>query len=442
MKNCNKKRFHNVYQIFVCAILLSASFTSRAQNTTLPQLIQIAVQNNLGVQIAKNEVAIGSINNNWGNAGALPTINANINKSFASNSIEQELTNGTSIKRDGAAVNNLNSNVLISWRFFDGYRMFATKKRLAELEKIGQQNFTKQANETVYNVILAYYNIVQLQQQLNAINEVIALNKERLNIAEAKLRVGTGTKTDVLQAQVDVNEQLSLIESIQNSIAQTKTNINLLLAREASTHFTINDTLQLTTNINIAELQQKVIAQNPDALMANSQLQVLMQTKREINAQRLPTASLNSNYNFNRNKSEAGFTLLNQNYGPTVGIGVAIPIFNGGVIKQQLKVADINITNQQLSITQIKNQLLAALNNAFNNYNNGKKLAEMELKNLQLIQENNLINIERFKKLSITSIELRQGQVNYSNAQNRLINALFQSKIAEAEMLLLSGQIL
>ncbi|MFM2359704.1 MAG: hypothetical protein RLY16_1697, partial [Bacteroidota bacterium] len=141
-----------------------------------------------------------------------------------------------------------------------------------------------------------------------------------------------------------------------------------------------------------------------------------------------------------RNKSEAGFTLLNQNYGPTAAIGIAIPIFTGGVVKNQLKVADIQIKNQDLSIKELKQQIRSAFNSAFNNYNNGNKLAKMEETNLELIRENNLINMERFKKLSITSVELRQVQLNFTDAQTRRINALYQAKVAEASMKLLCGE--
>lgn len=426
-----------------CVVILFIVFTtySHAQTITLPQAIQVAIQNNYDILISKNEGSIGTLNNTWGNAGALPTINSTVNKSFGSNSIQQELTNGTSIKRDGAAVNNLNAAVLASWRFFDGYKMFATKKRLETLEKIGQTNFTKQVNETIYNTTIAYYTIVQLQQQAIAIQQAILLNEERLKIAYTKFKIGSTAKTDVLQAQVDLNEQQAKLVSTENSIANAKINFNTILAKEANSKVIITDTFKINAPIQIETLQQKIAQQNPDVLLASSNLMVLLQTKKEINAQRLPTATLSSNYNFARNKSEAGFTLLNQNYGPTAAIGIAMPIFNGGNIKQQLKVADIHISNQQIAINQIKNDLQAALNTAINNYNNGNTLAVMEQKNLLLIAENNIINMERFKQFSITSIELRQGQLNYTAAKTRLLNAQYQSTIALAQIQLLCGEI-
>jgi outer membrane protein TolC len=408
---------------------------------TLEEAVKIAIENNYGVVIAKNQIEIGKLNNNWGNAGALPVVSATGNKTLATNSIEQELQNGTSIKRSGASVNNMNAGLAVSWRFYDGMKMFATKKRLEELQKMGEFNFRKMVNETAYDVIVTYYLIVSLKEQTRATNDMIGLYEERLKIADARFTIGTGNKPDVLQAQVDLNEQQSSLLRIDNNINISKTNLNTILARDPAIAFETADSFMLAAPPNFLTLQQKIAQQNPDMMLAQSNLAVLMQSKKEIYSLGLPTATLNTNYNFIRNKSAAGFTLLNQTYGPSASIGISIPIFNGGIAKQQLKVADINIKNQTIAKEQLKNQLLGSFTNAYLNYNNGLKLADMEKKNLLLVKENNFINIERFKKFSITSVELRQGQIYYTDAQARLISAQYQAKIAEAEMLLLAGEI-
>lgn len=428
----------------ICLLILSLSAAvAKAQTPvlSLKDAIQIAIQNNYDVAIAKNDVEITKINNAWANTALLPTVSANGGNSTASNNLRQELSNGTVIERDNASSKNLNAGVAVSWQFFDGMRMFATKKRLEELQKIGETNFVKMVNTTAYSVVTQYYTIVQLQQQLKASKEVVALYEERLKIADNRFKIGTAAKTDLLQAQSDLNEQIANQKQLLNSIEVAKTNLNTIMARNATVAFAVNDTLNIKKDIDFAALQQKISKQNPDIQLANSNLIVLMQNKKEIQAQRLPTASLNGNYNFSRTKNAAGFNLLNQTYGPSVGVGVAIPIYNGSRIKKQIQVADLNIKNQNIAIAQIKNDIDNTLSNAYLNYKNGLELAELEQNNLSIVKENNTINLERFKKLSITSIELRQGQVDYINSQTRLINALYQAKLAEAEMLLLSGEI-
>jgi len=424
-----------VFSLYVTTALGQSSILTKSE------AMDLAMKNNLGIIVSKNEIEIGKINNSWGNAGAYPNVNFSLNRSLASNNIQQNLTTGTQIKRDGALVNNLAGNVQISWRFFDGMKMFATKHRLEEIEKMGQTKFIKQVNETFYNVLYEYYNVIRLQQQCASIKQMIELNKERLNIATTRFNIGSSGKSDMLQAEVDINEQSSKLIGIENEISQSKSNLNFLLGRTSDTNFEIIDTSLLSSNIDYSELLKKLELQNPDILLANSTLSTLLDNKKEINSQRLPFATINSNYNLNRNKSEAGFTLLNQNYGPSVSLGIGIPIFNGNNVNHQLKAMDVEIKNQVLNNQQLKNQLTTNLSNAFKNYEYGKKIAALEQKNLTIINENNKINIERFKLSAITSIELRQSQMDFTDAQTRLINALFQTKIAETEMKLLTGAI-
>ena len=154
-----------------------------------------------------------------------------------------------------------------------------------------------------------------------------------------------------------------------------------------------------------------------------------------------PVVTLNGFYNFARNKNGAGFTLLNQTYGPSGSVGLTIPLFRGTVVKKQLAVTDIQIRNQEITQAQIKNNIETLLTNAYINYNNSLKLVELEKNNLVLATENIYIANERYKKLNITSVELRQIQISYSDAKNRLYNALNQAKLAEAQVALLTGDI-
>jgi len=65
----------------------------------------------------------------------------------------------------------------------------------------------------------------------------------------------------------------------------------------------------------------------------------------------------------------------------------------------------------------------------------------LETNNLKLATENIKIAIERYRKLNITTLELRQIQINYNATQFRLFNALNQAKTAEAMVALLTGDI-
>lgn len=430
--------------LFICFLFLVFRASEvQGQDTlmTAQEAIKTAIENNYGVIISKNEIEIGSINNTWANTDLLPSVSATATKQMGVNNLQQKLSNGTVTTKKGNTSQNLNAGLAVNWRIFDGLKMFATKKRLEELERNGEYSFRKNLNETVYNVINSYYNIVTLNEQKKATLEQIELYDDRYILSQRRFEIGTGAKYEVLQAQVDLNEQRSNLLSLQNSIATAKASLLNLLGKKPDTSFNVVDTIILLPLPAYADVQDKISKENPDVLLANSQLYILQQEKKEINSARLPSVDLNGYYNFARSSSSAGFNLFNQTYGPSGSVGISVPIFNGIVVKKQLQISDIQIKNQQITIDQTRNNLQTNLNNAYINYNNALKSIELEHNNLVLARENIMIATERYKRLNITSVELRQIQISYNDARNRLYGALFQAKMAEATVALLSGDI-
>ena len=126
-----------------------------------------------------------------------------------------------------------NPAVTLTWTLFDGMKMFAEKSRLKRLQEIGELNYKDTLQTVAAQTITAYYDIVSAQQQLPAVEKAIALSEERVKIAEKQFQVGTASKVDFLQAQLDLNEQKSALLAEQDIITQKKIALNGLLGPAA-----------------------------------------------------------------------------------------------------------------------------------------------------------------------------------------------------------------
>lgn len=426
-------------------LLISFSFLTvlKGQDTsfTIKQALNLAIKQNLDIQIAQSDLEIATINNNWGNAGALPTITGNIGNSEARTNINQKLANGSSIERNNVANSNINANIGVSWRIFNGFRIRATKSRFEELEKIGELFVSQQIDEIIFNVKNIYFNLVRLNKQINATKAIIELSRERLKIAETRFNVGSGAKTDMLQAGIDLNAQLVNLNRILNQVKNTKAGMNALLKRNANDAFHPIDTDFVIPKIEYSVLMQKMESQNNLIKIAALQKSNLLNDRKIINSQRLPNVTLNTNTILNRSKSTAGFFLTNQTFGPNIGLAVGVPIFNGNTNKIQLKVNQVQIKQQELQIEGLKTNLTRDLLIAYQNYLNALENLKIEEANIKLAEENNFISTERFKKLQSNSIELRQAQLSLIDAQDKYIDAQFQAQNAVSTLLFLSGEI-
>ena len=187
--------------------LILFPFLVRTQDSllTADSAVSMALQNNLQIQIAKADTEIAKINNTWGNAGKWPTIVASASYFRSLQNLNQELSNGSSIKRNGATNSNLNANLDFDWRIYNGSPALATKHRFEELEKISAIDLSQQIDRITYDVLVAYYNLVRLNKQVIATQAIIDLSRERFRIAETRFSVGSAAQTDMLQAGIDLN---------------------------------------------------------------------------------------------------------------------------------------------------------------------------------------------------------------------------------------------
>lgn len=416
--------------IILFLFVFQTAFSQNEKILTSSDAVRIALENNLNIKIVKADLAISDVNNNWGAAGLYPTLNATLVNSEAVTTLNQKLSNGNEINRNGVKNNILNANLTFNWRIYNGRRVMATKQRLDELEKIGEINVIREMQRISYEVLLSYYNLVRLNQQIKATEAIIALSDERNKIAEARFNVGSGPKTDMLQSKIDLNEQRLNLSEIKRQIANNTAIINNLMKKPVNELFDVADSTYQIPEIDYNIAISKIDTQNLDLIRSDIDKAILLKDRIIINSQRIPSLNITSNTNYNRNNSTAGFFLTNQTYGPNIGLNITLPIFNNATAKTQIRVNQIQQQQQQYRKELLKSQIERDLLTSYQDLKNALDIADTEKKNIAIAEENNFIATERFKKLQSNSIELRQAQLSLIQAQDRYINALYRAKLA------------
>ncbi|MBL0311071.1 MAG: TolC family protein [Bacteroidetes bacterium] len=423
---------------FLLLLLLITGQVFAQDLLTVEQAIAVSLKNNYDIQIAKNREEISSINNNIGNAGMLPRANITVTDNASLNNLNQKFSSGLLVDQKNVSGNNLNPALNISWTLFDGLKMFATKSKLKRLAEIGELNYKDTLQTIVAQTINAYYDVVSANQQLKALNEAIKISEERVKVAETRFRVGSSSKVDWLQAKVDLNEQKSGLLNQNKVIEQKKAELNRILARAAETEFITADSIPINydTNLNSSnELESK----NFQLLAASKNIEIARFSKKEVFAQFLPNLNVNGAYAFTRSQSSAGFSLYNQTYGLSGGFTLAVPLFNGLNTIHQYKIAGIQILNSQFALEKAKIQTKLNFYKVLRDFETTKEILKLEEDNIVLADENVKIALERFRLAQSTAIELREAQNSYEDARTRLVNARFNTKVAETELMRLQG---
>lgn len=422
-------------------IIIFSQFLFSQEVLTPEDAVRIALQNNYSISIAKNEAMIADNNYSIGNAGILPELDAAGSYSKSINNTTQEFFDGRRVERDGAVSSTLAAGISLNWTIFDGLGMFASLSRLKSLRETGEYNFKLQIEDNISGVLVTYYAIVRISEVLEVIKTNIQISEERVKLAANKLEVGSGSRFDLRQAQVNLNEDKSSLLREELNLSRAKILLSTFLGRKGSEDFNVIDTIIFRRDLVLEDLSLSLKDHN--SLLKISEVNRTI-SELDINLARselFPRISLNAGYNFIESESEAGLLQINRNYGLNYGITASLNIFNGLNTKRNIENAQINLMNSELAFHEIKQLIEADLLNTFSRYENSKKIVDLEMQNLYAAEENLDIALERLKLGNITPLEFRETQINFFNAKSRLVTAQFEAKSAETELLKLSGQL-
>jgi outer membrane protein TolC len=179
-------------------------------------------------------------------------------------------------------------------------------------------------------------------------------------------------------------------------------------------------------------------------LLAEKDIRISEYNMKAARSGYLPTVGLTGSYGWNEstNNSPLAFVLQNTSTGLNGSINLTWNLFDGGRTLNTSRNARITFENQQLLKEQTGLEVERDIQNAWGNYQNARYVLMVQEKNLQTNLDNFNRSKERYELGQITSIEFRQAQLNLLNAELARSQAKYNAKLAELQLLQVSGQLL
>ncbi len=418
--------------IITFALFLPLLLQAQTQ-LSLQSALDTALRNNLDIQIAKNYVQIAKASNNYGYAGGLPYINATASDNLGLNSINQKYSTGAETNESNILGNGINTGISANIVLFNGFKVMATKKRLGLIQKQSEIELNAQVQDLIAAVMLKYYDIIRQQGNLRIMQSVFEMSQKKLDIVNEKKAVGMANGVVIMQAQSDVNTARQNLTTQQLIIEQEKNELMQLINSRQKPDFTISDSITIDGSLVLDSINT-YLKRNPYLQSAEEQVRINEQLLRETNAQRYPSLKLNTAYNFGRSEYNSGYTLLNQNYGPTVGLTIAVPIFNSNVYHTQKIVAGLNVSNAKLQKENLSHSLETTVVNKYNAYTTTLQQIASQQQNFALAKQLMELVLQNFQLGQATILEVKAAQASYESAAYQLINFQYAAKSAEIQL--------
>ena len=425
----------------ILALIIPLSMAAQLPNLTLEEAINRALKNNFGLQIGQNDATIARNNVTKGNAGFLPNLNAIVTENPSFGLLNQKLANGTEAKRNNLS-NNLTAGLQMSWTLYDGRRMYLELDRLKELQTIGELGIKIRSEQIVYDVMRAYYNIVRQQDLYNGLQEQLDLYVERERLAQTRLDVGKGNMLDVLQAKADLNVQKTQLLRQKQQIEVGKLALKQIITEGVDFAFEVRDSFGVIKSLDYNQWKNNALSRNLNIELLKRQGGVSALVMKEFEAQRKPRVTFNPALTVGRQDNTAGLFLLNQNAGLSGAVTLTYPIWDGDNLKRQTENSRIDIETNKIRQKELSYNLESNINIAYQNYLNAIEILRGEEENMKIAKQSIEIAMERYRLSRSTVLELKQIQQGYEAAVTRAVNAKFDAKTAEIEMMRLSGSLI
>lgn len=435
--------------LFLTVLVLTTYFSLFAQEElSAKKAVMVALENNFQMQIADKQVEIAEKNNKWSEAGLFPTVDltAGYNQSIVDN------TNNPFTFTPGLIYNGqVNPGINVNWNLFSGFAVKITKDRLEQLETQSNGNYSLILENTAYDVLLAYYNALFQDSQLENLKDILELTKKQYKYEESKQKLGQSNHLEVVQMR---NQLLSdSINIMQQKVVRDNAYRNMLLLMNVpEEQLTGNNFPTLADSLGVPldsfekeELTKEITANNQNL---KNQLINLELQKTNTQLQRsflypTLTAQLGASPSFGNFRTLNGEELnaSTQQISYFANVSLRYSLFDNWKNKRAVEVSKIQEEISEMNVQELEKQLFANSQNLVDLYEIRNHLVNVSAENVAYAQQAYKMGLNRYNLGSINSIDLLQLRNSYLNAKLNYTNLLYQRIQTYLELYKLTGSL-
>lgn len=430
----------------IILIALFSSFIINAQtdtiiSLTLDESIIMGLKNNYQILISKKDFEISENNNTWGNAGMLPTVTAGISQANMFTNSENLLIGERSDLLTNSITPNLNAQMVL----FNGFAIRLNKRNLDKFEELSEMSLRMTLENTVSDIIRAYYSVLLENEKLKVTEELMNLSRDRYNYFLLKKDLGVAVTYDVLQLQNNfLTDSSTYLLQLMNSKSAVRELSKTLGDTALNEYEPTDDFLTPDTTYILDELERMMF-------MNNSALQMqYINTKVVENSIKLAKSSLYPSLTFSTGADHTNISGgdLNDNqyttysYGAYANLNLSYTIFNGNNRRRNISNSIIEADKIRLQIDELE---MVMRNNLFiirQLFENQKQLLRVAEENYKAAKLNLDISKEKFDVGAINSFNYRDVQIAYINIAYALLQAKYNLISTHNDLRKITGQLI
>jgi outer membrane protein len=347
-------------------------------------------------------------------------------------------SNGEQVTIASAPVNSTGLN--LNMTLFDG------GQRLYNLRTANYDIAAAEANRVAvkYNVALQvkqeYYAVLAAIESRDAAQFQMAQATEQFKTSVAKVRAGVATRSDSLRGVIQIgNAQLALITAQSNKEAADAALTRLVGSEMPVTADPASVQENMAALPDSAELAVLAM-RGPAVQQAQANVEAFEEQTKASKAPYLP--SLSASYSRTGSGTDKRFGLGNDpfSYNGRLSFSLSYPVFNNFLREEQVVRAKVAETNAQVTLRDTQLAAQQTLTQNIGALRSASQRVAVQVASVAAAEEDVRVQQQRYNIGASTFLDLITSQAALATAQQALIQARYDYRIARAQLETLIGR--
>ena len=404
---------------------------------TLKQSIDMALERNLQVQVALEEVEAARQRQNETRTGFLPKFKAEYG--YRRPSEVPTITIGGSRITSGDQ-DQYRFTGTVEQPLFTGFATLSTY----ELSRLGLDVAKIQLARTrldlIFQVKEAYFGILSAEKIREVAEQSVHQLQAQLEVAENFYRVGMSPKIDVLEAEVRLAEAQQELIRAANKLRLAKARFNTILRRSVDSPVEVEDILSSKAYERTYESSQGVaLKRRPELFEAEKNVASAEKEIILVKSDYYPTVSVSANYNRAGDDATVDGSPFVDRENWDVVAEASMNLFEWGKTRYAVSQRRVRLRQARQALEQIKDSISLEVKDAFLSLEAAEKNIAVAKKGVESAEENFRISKERYREQVATATEVLDAQTRLTQARTNYTNALVDFNVAEARLLRAMG---
>lgn len=431
--------------LFTFAMTLFCGNVKAQEKLTLQQCLNIGIENNLQLKIARGEIVKGKHNISENRARLLPQINfaASLNDNFDP---PVSVTDGTAYGKTYNVTKTLqyNSSAALQLQMPLYSQTALTAVDIAKtLDQLNQLSYEKAREDLMVQISKTYYLIQNTTEQISIVNDNLRRFKELRDITQAFYDNGMALEVDLKRINVKIENMNVQLANAQAMLTEQYNMLKYVIDYPAESDIVvegksvdeIDDATLSGLNTSLYELQ----------LMAKKQT-LAEQQKKLAKDGYLPTLSLTGSLAFTAytDKFKNWFHSGESNHwyrSDGIGLSLRVPVFDGFEKRSKIRKAQAELDNAKLSFENTLKNMQTQYANAVNDLGNNRRNYFKQRDNYILAEDIYAVTVDRYREGIVSMVEVLQDEMSMSDAQNNYLSAHYNYQVSNLQVLKLTGQL-